>query len=342
MNNMIKRSFSYEGRRYWIYGANEEELIRKKLEKIREIQSNRITIDKSITVKKWANLWIKNYKERTVTDRTLKDITSVVNNVIVAGLGNTPLYKVKPIHLQGILNNLDEYSKSYVIKCKNYMEGIFTAAVDNELIERNPAEHLTMPNVKDGTRRALTEDERTAFLSACEDCGTAGLWGLILYYCGLRPSEATRIKGEDVDYNRRFIHVRGTKTENADRYVPIPDKLRLPVVEKDEYILTGKNGAMTKNARRRAWQKIVRRMNIEMGCEVNKKGRVIPPYKVADDLVPYCLRHNYATMLQEAGVDIGVASNLLGHANTATTSRIYTHYNTKSLVSAKSKLDGYL
>lgn len=37
------------------------------------------------------------------------------------------------------------------------------------------------------------------------------------------------------------------------------------------------------------------------------------------------LRHTYATMLYDAGVDVLTAQRLLGHADVQTTMRIYTH-----------------
>jgi site-specific recombinase XerD len=46
---------------------------------------------------------------------------------------------------------------------------------------------------------------------------------------------------------------------------------------------------------------------------------------VAEDLVPYCLRHTFCTDLQDAGVPINVAKYLMGHTDIAVTSKIYTH-----------------
>lgn len=41
-------------------------------------------------------------------------------------------------------------------------------------------------------------------------------------------------------------------------------------------------------------------------------------------LTAHCLRHNYATILNEAGIDTKQAMQLLGHANEATTKDVYT------------------
>lgn len=61
-----------------------------------------------------------------------------------------------------------------------------------------------------------------------------------------------------------------------------------------------------------------------MGCETFR-GEVIPPYRVADDLTPYCLRHTYCTDLQTAGIPINIAKEWMGHSDISVTASIYTH-----------------
>ena len=53
------------------------------------------------------------------------------------------------------------------------------------------------------------------------------------------------------------------------------------------------------------------------------------------DITPHCLRHNYATLLYEAGVDVLTAQAYCGHEDPETTMRIYTHLSEK----AKKKSD---
>ena len=50
---------------------------------------------------------------------------------------------------------------------------------------------------------------------------------------------------------------------------------------------------------------------------------------VADDLVPYCLRHTFCTDLQKAGIDLRTAQYLMGHADIKMTANIYTHVDTE-------------
>lgn len=55
------------------------------------------------------------------------------------------------------------------------------------------------------------------------------------------------------------------------------------------------------------------------------KNALTRPDPLADDFVPYCLRHTYCTDLKDAGVDIRDAQYLMGHSDITMTANIYTH-----------------
>lgn len=341
----IKKSLTYDGKRYYVSGKDEIDVAIKLRDLERELNGGVHTDTNNTTVMEWTEVWLDTYKSQTCSYTSLKNLKSMIKTSLYPNLGSRRMQTIRPVHLQQYLMQLanEGKSQSYIMKMKNSLEGIFGTAQDNGIIMYSPATRLTMPNVKSGHRRALTEEERTAFLSACEKCGMAGLWGKVLYYTGMRPGESADIRGRDIETidGKRVLHVKGTKTEKSDRYVPIPDVLPLPELKDNDLLLHTQYGEpMTKTAMKRAWDHILHQMNIEMGCKTFR-GAIVDP-KVADDLVPYCLRHNYATMLQEAGVDIGVAAAMLGHTSTATTSRVYTHKNMQSVFKAMDGLNSYL
>lgn len=226
----------------------------------------------------------------------------------------------------------------------------FGAAKSNHLIETDPTENIKKPKGHKESYRSITDEERECILSVAKT-HRGGTWVLTMLYCGLRPHETSLIKGKHV--KDESLHIPGTKSENADRIVPIPSVLNLPKVGDDEYFFTDFYGnKLSDSSRTRLWNSFKRQMNIEMGSEVYrnqlipenlkevKKGAK-PIYKVADDLVPYCLRHTYCTDLQTAGVPINVAKELMGHSDISLTANIYTDFSKKSFDSARDAIEKY-
>jgi len=59
-------------------------------------------------------------------------------------------------------------------------------------------------------------------------------------------------------------------------------------------------------------------------------------------LTPHVLRHGYATMLYDAGVDAFTAQKLLGHAHIETTLAVYTHLSQRKKDESIQKLTAYV
>lgn len=85
---------------------------------------------------------------------------------------------------------------------------------------------------------------------------------------------------------------------------------------------------------------IERDMNIDMGCKIYRSA-LVPPLPLADDFVPYCLRHTYCTDLCKAGVDVRTAQKLMGHANISVTADIYTHVDIEDIKNARELIEMY-
>ena len=60
------------------------------------------------------------------------------------------------------------------------------------------------------------------------------------------------------------------------------------------------------------------------------------------DLTPHTLRHNLASILYAAEVDIKEAQSILGHADFSTTANIYTHISRNQVLNAAAKLEQFL
>ena len=134
------------------------------------------------------------------------------------------------------------------------------------------------------------------------------------------------------------------KSAAGIRKVPIPASLLPDLVKVKgrspfDFVCTNAHGGQLKpSSIRQQWKSFLHQLNIEMGCRTFR-GALVPPYPVAEDLVPYCLRHTYCTDLQAAGVPINVARELMGHSDIAVTSKIYTHSSAESFSDAELALN---
>lgn len=336
-----RTSFTFDGKRYVVYAESEPELIEKKTNKLRDLQDGKVTIGENMPLKKWAEMALDTYKPG-ITQRTKDCIKYRWEKHIYPAIGSMPIRSVRPMHCQKILNSVEDSSHDLITKLSQELKFIFRTAVDNKIILENPAERLTKPKGTKRTHRALTAAEKKHFLAVCENTDKFRLFEL-MYYCGCRPAEAMKCIGKDIDHDQKRLHIRGTKTANADRYVPIPEVFYAKVKNVPPFAFIApnrQNGAHTDGTYKRLRTALRRAMNISMGAKTYKNA-LVPPLPLAEDFTPYCLRHTYCTELCKSAVDVRTAQKLMGHASIEITADIYTHIDDSQIDDAARKINLY-
>jgi integrase/recombinase XerD len=162
-----------------------------------------------------------------------------------------------------------------------------------------------------------------------------------IYSCGLRLSEGTHLKVENIDSARGFIQVRNSKGHmgDKDREVPLPQKTLELLREqwrshKNQvwiFPAAGRGGAirslattpLSNSSVQVAFRKALKATGI------NKKATV------------HTLRHSWATHLLEAGINLRLIQAWLGHSSPATTS-VYTHLTEKAKTVAIESIDALM
>lgn len=364
----VRKTFSYQGRRYEVYGDTEENAIRKKLEKLRELESGTVTTN--TTVKQWSKIWLDTYiKPRGLTERSYSMYTSSLDGVILPAIGAQKLRTVTPTQLKKILNTRAGMSYSHANHLRIVLRAMFRQAYLDRHIPYDPSAGLELPKTVKGHHRSLTDAERDALLqvvSMPDFTGvknTTGPWILCILYCGLRPGEVAALRWQDVDLEKATLHVnlarecgtvrfKAPKTDAGIRAVPIP-QVYLPVLRslprKSEYVFTQKDGKtpLSESSMRRRWETVKKYMDIALGAEVERikpKGKrkhvtVITRHALADDLDLYDLRHTYCTDLEKKGVPINIAKDFMGHSDISVTANIYTHADQGTLEIGRQLID---
>lgn len=339
-----RKTFTYEGVRYEVYGNSLDEVFEKKQEKLAALKKGQIIYSGNMTVRDWTEQALNTYKIN-VNDETLEAMRLRINKHILSVIGGRTLRSVTAIQCQQILNAQVGMSYSHITKLYQELQFIFSSALKNRLIPFDPTEDLVKPDGEKGHRRSITKKERHHLLKVCADRDDFILFELMLY-CGCRPGEAIGVMGKDISIidDQTMLHIRGTKTENSDRYVPIPAVLLPRVKNTAPFDYVAKNHSGRKHSESsydRLVKALKRAMNISMGCKVYRNA-LVPPMPLAEDFVPYDLRHTYCTDLARAGVDIRTAQKLMGHANISVTADIYTHVDTQDIIGAADQIDRYL
>ena len=334
-----RTTFSYLGKRYEVRANSLEELYMKKALKLKDLKENIVVYDRNISVDEWAEKAFDTYKQGT---KGLDDVKARYRKYVSPYIGQKPLGIIKAVECQTILNNCAGMSFSHVSKLKQELSFIFESAIENQMIPFNPARKLRLPDYEKGVRRSITDNERKHFM-ACYEKDSAYLLFYIILKCGCRPEEAINLIGRDIDREKKLLHIRGTKTKNSDRYVPIPDALFAAIegTKPFEPISPNRDGKKhSKSSYIRLYEHLKRDMNISMGCKTYRNA-LIPPFPLADDFVPYCFRHTYCTDLCNSGVDVRTAQRLMGHANISITADIYTHIDIDDIMKAGELIEAY-
>lgn len=336
----IRKSFTVDGIRYYVKARSEEDALRKVIEKKLAIKNGTLTDGGNISLEKWSEIAFDTYKP-DVSERYMHEMKVRFWKHVISDIGKVPVEKVTPLQLQQILNRQKGCSRSHITKLSQEMFFVFDCARKNNMIVKNPAADLVRPKGTNTKRRAITKSERNHLLMVIPKDPRFVFFELMLF-CGCRPAEAAEVKYEDVTYIQRvpFLHIRGTKTENSDRYVPIPRRMQpiLTASGKSGYVAVNKNGKKhTESSYSRMVDSLKRELNISMGCKVYRN-QLVPPFPLADDFVPYLLRHTYCTDLKKQGVDLRIAKDLMGHADIKTTANIYDHDDGETLIMAAKQM----
>ena len=195
----------------------------------------------------------------------------------------------------------------------------------NEIMKNTAFNAVKPPKSEKKLPTVLTKDEISRILDAAKN-PKHRLLIEFLYSSGLRVSECVNVKIDDLDFEEKIGKIRHGKG-NKERYIILSENLIKHLREylknrKEfcDYIFSVKGRHITT----RQAQNIVKQAAKTAGI----KKRVFC----------HALRSSFATHLLEAGTDIRIIQELLGHSNLSTT-QIYTKVSTQQLKKVKSPLD---
>ena len=198
----------------------------------------------------------------------------------------------------------DGYATSSTSRMISCLKKFFKFLQQEQLVETNPVQPLKVPKTSKTLPKALTVDEVTQVLNSCDTSTVLGLRDKamleLLYATGMRVSELITLKLSDLHLELGFLQTIGKG--NKQRIIPIGQAATNWV----QHYLTHRGNGFT----RQGFWKNLKKMVQEAG--------------VHKEVSPHTLRHSFATHILEAGADLRIVQELLGHSDISTT-QIYTH-----------------
>lgn len=336
--------------------AEVKEKLKKAIEENKDID---IIKAEEYTVGQWMDVWYETYCIIKVRRSSHQTYRGYIDNHIKPYIGSIKLNKLTTLDLQRLYGKLLKSGRivrpemvkdnsGLSPKSVRNVHNVISAAMDKakveKLISRNPADDCVLPERQHIEMQTLAADELRAFFQEAKKSGLFEFYYTDLS-TGLRRGEILGLKWTDIDFEEQTIRVRRQilrlegevqeaplKTKNAYRTISISRELAEILKEKQKkekgfsvYVfpspVTG--GPRSPDALRSTLLRILERAGLQR-------------------IRFHDLRHTFATLALQNGVDIKTVSGMLGHYSAGFTLDTYAHVTTAAQRDAAKKMGNLL
>ena len=301
----------------------------------------------------WLTYWYENHSKPKIRPTTQETYESRIRLHIIPEIGDIPLNKLTQNDLQQFYGRLkksgrkrftDKYgeglSDRMVRMCHATCRSALEKAVQDGLIRMNPAIGCKLPPKKAREMQVLTREELQRFLIQAKFEGYYEVFLLDLA-TGLRRGELMALQWDDLNFktgvlnvNKQVYDVRGQlqistpKTKNSVRKIVLPPAVVAVLREYKE----------TVDSRWMFPSPVLEDLPLNPGS-VYDRLQLILEHANCKQVRFHDLRHTFATLALQNGMDVKTLSAMLGHVSAATTLDIYTHSTSDMQHAAARKID---
>ena len=296
------------------------------------------------TVGQWMDEWFEAYAKVKVRPSSHQTYKGYIENHIKPNIGDIPIEKLTSLQLQKFYRLLltegripriesEKQPRGLSAKTVRNINQVISSAMDmavrHKLILTNPTEGCELPKVEHREMKTLPAEQLGAFLREAKESGVYELYYLDLA-TGLRRGELLGLKWEDIDLQNGIIHVRRQvarvdgevkelplKTKNSYRNISISRDAVAMLTEMEahrssDYVFPSSTGGpISPDSVNNMLHRVLKRAGL-------------PSIRFHD------LRHTFATLALQNGVDIKTVSGMLGHFSAGFTLDTYAHVTTSA------------
>ena len=297
------------------------------------------------TVGQWMEVWFEHYAKVKVRPSSHQTYRGYIDNHIKPNIGKIPLEKLTSLELQKFYKKLLTSGRVDRIESKKQSKGLSPKTVRNihqiiasavklakeqKIIASDPTEGCALPKLEHREMKTLPVEQLQSFLREAKDSGVFELYYLELA-TGLRRGELLGLKWEDIDLERGDLQVKRQiaridgevveaplKTKNAYRTLPLAEdtigvlKAQKKKVGSCPWVFPSPTGGpMSPDSVLHMLHRALKRAGL-------------PRVRFHD------LRHTFATLALQNGVDVKTVSGMLGHYSAGFTLDTYAHVTTSA------------
>ena len=319
--------------------------VKEKLKKALEVNEQvDFTRTGKHTVSSWMEEWFENVCKIKVRPSSHQTYRGYIDHHITPYIGKIPLEKLSTMDLQKLYRKLMNNGRVERIEAENQPKGLSAKTVRNvnqvissamdfavaqKIIPENPCKAVALPKIEHKEMQTIPADQLQTFLTEARATGVYEMYYIELA-TGLRRGELLGLKWSDIDWKNGIIKVKRQiarvdgkiveaplKTKNSYRTVSIsPQAIEVLKQQKaktnDQYIFPSPNGGpISPDSVNNMLKRVLERAGI-------------PKVRFHD------LRHTFATIALQNGVDIKTVSGMLGHFSAGFTLDTYAHVTTSA------------
>jgi len=317
-----------------------------------------------MTLNAYFNFWLETFAKSGRKATTCTNYKSYYNTYIKNTIGKKQIAKITKADCQRIINEMVQDGKKHstMSNLKSCLNIVFECALDDDIIVKNPAKNLQVPQTEKKKRTAIEQRQIDLFMDYVKNSERYAFSYpafVVLFNLGMRIGEMAALTWEDVDFKENTITINKTvnryrkadygftmavaspKSKTSIRSVAmnsvvrktllklkmqsIPSMAQLPYVDDSGNIRGKISGFLFVNTSGSVWNEPGFRELIKRIVRQQNKEAERDHAEKIENFCPHMVRHTYTSLAYSAGADVKIVSQNLGHASTSVTMDVYTH-----------------
>lgn len=317
-----------------------------------------------MTLNAYFDFWMETFAKSGRKATTCTNYKSYYNTYVKNTIGVKQIGKITKVDCQKIINEMVEKGKKHttMANLKSCLNLVFECAIDDDIIIKNPAKNLQIPQTEKKERRAIDQGQIQIFMDYVKNnpqYSYAYPAFIVLFNLGVRVGEMAALTWEDIDFGNNLVTVNKTvnryrkadhgftvavaspKSKTSIRQIKMNNivktellklkmksrdcNVELPYVSDSGRILRHITNFVFVNSIGNVWNEPSFLDLINRIVEHQNLEAEKNGAEKLESFCPHMARHTYTSLAYSAGADAKILSEILGHASTKVTLDTYAH-----------------